>query len=96
MKIALSGLVCCALVLAVPARAAPQAAAPAGTPVPQKQMDKAIAGQQGEIKRLQGDVEREESRTHQADEKLKQQDRQIADLQRQLEAMRARQGNGHP
>ena len=47
MKIALSGLLCCALALAVPARAAPQAAAPAGTPVPQKQMDKAIASQQG-------------------------------------------------
>lgn len=96
MKIALSGWVWCALALAVPARAAPQASAPVKAPAQQKQVDKAIASQQGEVKRLQGDLEREESRTHQADEKLKQQDQQIADLQRQLEALRARQGNGHP
>lgn len=98
MKVVLSRLLWCGLVLAVPAWAAQNPSASGSqAPVPQKRLDQAISTQQGEVKRLQGDVQKEESRTHQADEKLKQQDQQIADLQRQLKALQAaQQGTGHP
>lgn len=98
MKVVLSRLLWCGLVVAIPAWAAqnpPAKSNQAGGQ--QSQTDQAISRQQGEVKRLQGDVQREESRTHQADEKLKQQDQQIADLQRQLKALQAaQQGTGHP
>ncbi|AHX13818.1 hypothetical protein CH75_11915 [Dyella jiangningensis] len=98
MKVVLSRLLWCGLVLVVPAWAAQNPAASASqAPVQQKQLEQAISSQQGEVKRLQGDVQKEESRTHKADEKLKQQDQQIADLQRQLKALQAgQQGTGHP
>ena len=97
MKLLLSGLVCCALVSALPARAAEAEKVPAGKSDQQVKLDQAIAQQQAEVHQLQGDVAREESRTHDADEKLKQQDQAIADLKRQLEALKAApKGASHP
>ncbi|WP_430390548.1 hypothetical protein [Dyella sp. 20L07] len=97
MKYMLSGLVCCSLVLMLPARAAEGPVAPTPKAREQAKLEKAINQQQASVKQLQDQVGHEESKTHQTDEKLKQQDQAIAELQRQLDALKkAPQGGGHP
>ena len=89
MKHVLTGLVMCALVSVVPARAAQPSTSPAAQAADQKQLDQAIEKQQAALKQLQGDVAREESKSHDTDAKLKQQDQTIAELQAQLRAAKA-------
>jgi septal ring factor EnvC (AmiA/AmiB activator) len=96
MKHVLTGLVMCALVFAVPARAAQPSTSPATQANDQKQVDQAIEKQQATLKQLQSDVAREESKSHDTDAKLKQQDQTIAELQAQLKAANAApQPTGH-
>ncbi|PXV61611.1 hypothetical protein SAMN04487785_103229 [Dyella jiangningensis] len=96
MKHVLTGLVMCALVFAVPARAAQPSTTPAAQAGDQKQIDQAIQKQQATVKQLQGDVAREEGKSHDADARLKQQDQTIAELQAQLKALNsASQPAGH-
>lgn len=96
MKHVLTGLVMCALVFAVPARAAQPSTTPAAQAGDQKQLDQAIQKQQATVKQLQGDVAREEGKSHDADARLKQQDQTIAELQAQLKALNsASQPTGH-
>ncbi|WP_109125726.1 hypothetical protein [Dyella sp. C11] len=96
MKHVLTGLVMCALVFAVPARAAQPSATPASQAADQKQLDQQIEKQQATVKQLQGDVAREEGKSHDTDAKLKQQDQAIAELQAQLKALGAApQPKGH-
>ena len=96
MKHVLTGLVMCALVFAVPARAAQPSTSPAAQAGEQKQVDQAIEKQQAQLKQLQTDVAREESKSHDTDAKLKQQDQTIAELQAQLKAAKvAPQPTGH-
>jgi peptidoglycan hydrolase CwlO-like protein len=87
MKHVLTGLVMCALVFAVTARAAQPSVTPAEPATDQKQLDQAIQKQQAALKQLQGDVAREEGKSHDTDAKLKQQDQTIAELQAQLKAV---------
>ncbi|AIF48565.1 hypothetical protein [Dyella japonica] len=87
MKHVLTGLVMCALVFAVPARAAQPSTTPAPQPDDQKQVAQAIEKQQANVKQLQGDVAREEGKSHDADAKLKAKDQAIAELQAQLKAL---------
>ena len=96
MKHVLTGLVMCALVFAVPARAAQPSTTPAAQAGDQKQIDQAIQKQQATVKQLQGDVAREEGKSHDADARLKQQDQTIDELQAQLKALNsASQPAGH-
>jgi len=87
MKHVLTGLVMCALVFAVPARAAQPSTTPAAQAADQKQLDQQIEKQQAAVKQLQGDVAREEGKSRDTDAKLKQQDQAIAELQAQLKAL---------
>jgi peptidoglycan hydrolase CwlO-like protein len=89
MKHVLTGLVMCALVFAVPARAAQPSTTPAAPAGDQKQVAQAIEKQQATVKQLQGDVAREEGKSHDADAKLKEKDQAIAELQAQLKALNA-------
>ncbi len=96
MKHVLTGLVMCALVTAVPARAAQPSTSPAQQAADQQKVDQAIAKQQETVKQLQSDVAREEGKSHDTDAKLKQQDQAIAELQAQLKAMsQAPDKSGH-
>jgi septal ring factor EnvC (AmiA/AmiB activator) len=96
MKHVLTGLVMCALVFAVPARAAQPSSTPAPQGGDQKQVAQAIEKQQATVKQLQGDVAREEGKSHDADAKLKEKDQTIAELQAQLSALHAApQKSGH-
>nr|WP_199045409.1 hypothetical protein [Dyella sp. ASV24] len=96
MKHVLTGLVMCALVFALPARAAQPSTTPASQAGDQQQLDQAIQKQQATVKQLQGDVAKEESKSHDSDAKLKQQDQTIAELQAQLKALNsASQPTGH-
>ena len=89
MKHVLTGLVMCALVSVVPARAAQPSTSPAAQAADQKQLDQAIEKQQATLKQLQSEVAREETKSHDNDAKLKQQDQAIAELQAQLKAANA-------
>jgi peptidoglycan hydrolase CwlO-like protein len=96
MKHVLTGLVMCALVFAVPARAAQPSTTSASQAGDQKQLDQQIEKQQAAVKQLQGDVAREEGKSHDTDAKLKQQDQTIAELQAQLKALNPPpQASGH-
>ncbi|MDR3446206.1 MULTISPECIES: hypothetical protein [unclassified Dyella] len=96
MKHVLTGLVMCALVFALPARAAQPSTTPASPAGDQKQLDQAIQKQQATVKQLQGDVAKEEGKSHDSDAKLKQQDQTIAELQAQLKALNSTsQPTGH-
>lgn len=89
MKHVLTGLVMCALVFAVPARAAQPSTTSAPPSGDQKQVTQAIEKQQATVKQLQGDVAREEGKSHDTDAKLKEKDQAIAELQAQLKALNA-------
>ena len=89
MKHVLTGLVMCALVFAVPARAAQPSTTSAPPSGDQKQVVQAIEKQQATVKQLQGDVAREEGKSHDTDAKLKEKDQAIAELQAQLKALNA-------
>ena len=89
MKHVLTGLVMCALVSAVPARAAQPSTTSAAPSGDQKQVAQAIEKQQATVKQLQGDVAREEGKSHDTDTKLKEKDQAIAELQAQLKALNA-------
>jgi len=89
MKHVLTGLVMCALVFAVPARAAQPSTTSTPPSGDQKQVAQAIEKQQVTVKQLQGDVAREEGKSHDTDAKLKEKDQAIAELQAQLKALNA-------